>query len=59
MFLTDAERAAMPQHAFRRSAHMRLRRLSARDLRAEVVVRMAMMSERQLRAMVEMMRRLG
>lgn len=59
MFLTDSELAAMPQHAFRRSAHMRLRRLSAQDLRAEVVARMAMMNERQLRAMVEMTRRLG
>jgi hypothetical protein len=59
LFLTDAERATMPQHAFRRSAHTRLRRLSAQDLRAEVVARMAMMNERQLRAMVVMARRLG
>lgn len=59
MFLTDAERAAMPQHSFRRSAHMRLRRLSAQDLRAEVVTRMAMMSERQLLAVAEMARRVA
>jgi hypothetical protein len=58
VFLTDYERAAMPQHSFRRSAHVRLRRHSAHDLRAEVVARMAMMDERQLRAMAEMARRL-
>jgi hypothetical protein len=59
MFLTESERAAMPQHSFRRSAHMRLRRLSVQDLRAEVVARMAMMSERQLLALAELARRFG
>jgi hypothetical protein len=59
MFLTDVERAAMPQHSFRRSAHTTLRRLSVQDLRAEVVARMAMMSERQLLALAELARRFG
>ncbi|MGK3981370.1 hypothetical protein WMF38_57765 [Sorangium sp. So ce118] len=59
MYLTDAERRDMRLHSFRRSAHMRLRRLSAQDLRAEVVARMATMNERQLRVVVEAARRLG
>jgi hypothetical protein len=59
VFLSDAERRDMKRHDFRRSAHQRLRRLSAQDLRAEVVTRMSMMGEEKLRAMVEMARRLG
>ena len=59
VFLSDVERRDIQAHFFRRSAHQRLRRLSAHDMRAEVVARMAMMGDEQLLEMVALARRLG